>query len=280
MLDPTKPLFVQKAALNQLRFTKEHCEQWIALFAQLLQATREAAPARRSGVRADPYGFNRLLNLSIDPRSRERLLEQAIWLQWGRTGSEAAGRPFLGPACRYVQAYQVPLQDTRNDEGWGKVDLMGVSDVGLPVVAELKRDICDGDGTSCDRPLWALAEALGYAIAIQRAWVETDFRREWAARVPHLATPATLPATLVNVPVLIVAPESYWRVRIGSRDKQTNGRVPPEAWPPFLRLVRLCCDSGYDVHFVTFDVTECPPKLPKILNPRLRPLPGEPAGKW
>lgn len=243
-ISPEIPLIRQKRALNQLQNTREHCQQWLNSFLPLLHVTRNAAPVRRVGARNDAYGLRRHANEQIDSSERERLLEQAIWVQWSQTGGEGQGREFIPDICRYLQAYQVPLQESRDDLGWGKVDLIGVSSRGLPVVIELKREQHQDNGNQADTPLWMLAEAISYALAVQKSWAGTDLRNEWANFVLD-CSPDELPLTLDCVPILCAAPESYWSTRIGTRDHRTRGRVPPPAWPDFHRVVAKCRETGF-----------------------------------
>jgi hypothetical protein len=264
------PLFRQKSILDQLSFTGEHCREWIDAFDDLLDVTRAAAPARTSGHRPrvrDPFGLGRSPKDDIDPANRERRIEQALWEQWNRRRYQESNEWFLPAVCKGVAAYQVPLQETSEDKGWGRIDFVGVGARDLPVVGELKKE--DGD-----TPLWMLAEAFGYALSLQRAWEKGDLRQEWSTAV-LTASADSLPTRLDSITVLCAAPEPYWITRIGSRDIREANRVPPEAWPAFLELVETCRAHGFSVEFVSFQVDESIPGSLRILRPAIRLLPGQ-----
>lgn len=269
------PLFQQVDALNQLTYMREHCEQWLAHFDQLLQVTRARTPIRFAAARGDdPYCLNRDPNEKIDARSRERLLEQSIWRQWRGSGTTNGTEDWpLPQICRRVQTYQMPLQNSRRDAGWGKVDFVGVSPDHLPMVGELKRESsADGKG-SAETPLRMLSEAVCYGLAVQKAWAEGDLRREWATRVTGAGPLDSLPQALDRVGLVCAAPDGYWQTRLATAAILTAGRVPPTAWPAFHRLVDRCANAGFDSHFVGFTVDDTAPGQPTIGRFRLVDLP-------
>src|SRR5690606_13284138 len=110
-----------------------------------------------------------------DPAVRERLIEKLIWKAWSFEAVARHGQPFLGNVCRFIQTYQMPLQGTRADRGWGKIDLLGSTFQALPAVIELKQE------KAKDTPLRMLVEGLAYACAVRKGWNEGKLRTEWAA---------------------------------------------------------------------------------------------------
>lgn len=81
----------------------------------------------------------------------------------------------------------MPLQDSKHDEDWGAIDLLGASDDNLPVVVELKAP------RSNDSPAEMLVQATAYAVAVKKAWPQC-LRSEWASALK--IDPDTLPAEL------------------------------------------------------------------------------------
>ena len=136
----------------------------------------------------------------------------------------------------------MPLQRTRGDKSWGRVDLVGMSNDCLPVVFELKK------GASAETPLRMIIEALAYAIAIRKSWNEGNFRDEWIEVVGN-----KVPKTLLEIPVIGIAPTSYWKTKIGEPKKRTNGKVRDAAWKPFSKLCQMISDRGFPVSFWQFE---------------------------
>ena len=137
MVERNTSLHLQKRALNQLGRIQMHCNQWIKCFDQLLAVTEDAAPVRMPRQRANPYELKRQGNPRINRKQRERMLEQALWCQWGRQRFLETGRWFIDGTCKYIQTYQMPLRDHLADKGWGEIDLVGVDVDPVHLVAEL-----------------------------------------------------------------------------------------------------------------------------------------------
>jgi hypothetical protein len=210
----------------------------------MIERTYAKAPVRTRG-------YHLVQPERINPRDRERLLEKAFWMHFGFV-QDVVQLPDAG-AC-HIQTYQMPLQHSRADTAWGKVDLIGVSEDTTPVVFELKRE------GAADTPLRMIVEGLAYAIAIRRAWNEGRLREEWVRDV-QVQDP---PQTLLTVPIVGIAPIEFWQRRT------TNGQrdfVPLRAGT----LLRQLCDDlalrGFPVSFVQFNATDKDPNgLPIITD--------------
>jgi hypothetical protein len=140
-----------------------------------------------------------------------------IWRQWRFGEVTKHALPFYPDVCRFIQTYQMPLQGTRKDRRWGKVDLVGATPDALPVVIELKQE------QATDTPLRMLVEGLAYACAVRKAWNESGLRAEWTDAMRENGFTQELPKTLVTVPL-------------------------------FRELVLKCNDHGFPIHFVQFDI--------------------------
>ena len=75
---------------------------------------------------------------------------------------------FIAPWARLIDR-QVPLNSEREAEGWGAIDLFGLTDQGRPVIIELKK------GDSDETPLRAVLEAAAYAIAVAENWAQISW---------------------------------------------------------------------------------------------------------
>jgi hypothetical protein len=133
---------------------------------------------------------------------------------------------------------------------WGKIDLLGVSPQGLPVVVELKQE------NSKDSPLMMLVEAAKYAIALRKAWNDTNrcLRKEWCKSIERVmaASAPKWPDELQTVPIICAAPRAYRRQRRGKADVEPNA-LPKEAWKALADLMSALNDKGFPVTLVEFD---------------------------
>lgn len=95
--------------------------------------------------------------------------------------------------------YQVPLKATQADARIGKIDLLGVSDQGRLVVAELKV-VSQRDGRS-DPPPAALMEGLRYAAMVQadQEAIRAEARQKFGVE-----------ACLDPPIVVLLAPSAWW----------------------------------------------------------------------
>ena len=97
--------------------------------------------------------------------------------------------------------YQFPLKARQNDAGIGKIDLLGVTDVGRLVVVELK---VDGKGGSrSNPPPAALMEALRYAAILQAN--QSIIASEAKAKFDALVSDEALPA------IMLLGTEAWWQ---------------------------------------------------------------------
>lgn len=243
------------ASVRQLSYMKQHCTALRKMLNVQLEITYAKAPAGRLS-RGQTYELQRTER--ADGQVRERLLEKLIWKQWSFAEFAKNGKPFLAEVCSFMQSYQVPLQGTRKDKKWGKIDLMGTTQKALPVVVELKQE------NAGDTPLRMLVEAVAYACAVRRAWNEGGLRAEWVMAMKKNGLTPYVPNTLTEVPVILVAPADFWQVKIGVKGKRSNGKVRDDAWPPFLDLVSQCADHGLPIHFVQFEITDPGPTITNV----------------
>jgi hypothetical protein len=149
------------------------------------------------------------------------------------------------PICKRIQTYQYPLQATRKDRRWGKIDLLGIGTDFLPVPNELKKRKTN------DSPLRMLVELAAYGFAIQKVW--PNLREHWAeALCWYEGSPSNFPEKLDRVTLVCVAPEEYWCRCLG-RPGTDPGAFPSEAWPLFWELVDKFKVKGFNIHFVAVE---------------------------
>ena len=133
-------------------------------------------------------------------------------------------------------AWQVPLYDAQEREGWGAVDLLGLNEQRFPIIVELKV----GNNHGCT-PLAALLEALSYAVVVTERWGKLS---EELCRVPEI-----MPARVVlnKVGLVILAPQAYWTHWQKSRGKfaaHING---------FNTLLNRLRENGFTINLCCLD---------------------------
>lgn len=261
-LDLEKPIFHREnqRLLRQLQHMEKHVDQWLKGYECLQAATENAIQLRSPGRGRDEdlFMLARTPNDLIAATQRERQLEQSLWRQWCCQGKNQPSSPFLPGVVRGFVSYQVPLRQVRADKQRA-ADLIGVTPQGHPAVAELKKE-------NGDVPLWGLAEAYGYALALRKNWNAGELCKHWW----H----PKLPKKLESVPVLLVAPEAYWLSRTGIGNQRQAGELNRGQWQAFHAIVTRMSAAGFPVTTVAFDVEYGCEGLPRIHTPRIRTLPG------
>ena len=174
-IDGLSGLHEIQSSVNQMTYMETHSIRLLELLDVVMERTYSHAPRR-----AQSYILDRSERRNPVKQQRERLLEKAIWMQWNNDVVGQRKASFQNSLCRHIQTFQMPLQGTRADKSWGKIDLVGATDAGLPTVLELKRE------SAADTPLRMLVEGLAYAVAVRKAWNEGHLRREWAKFVTSL----------------------------------------------------------------------------------------------
>lgn len=209
-----------------------------------IAATFAAAPVRQQGFRLD-----RSVAEDIHESEQERRLESAMMRRWGVAGMWPVSR-----AWSRLVACQVPLYDQQQRQGWGYIDLLGVTADGLPVVVELKKApeaLTDGKTGATETPLRMMLEAAAYAIALRKNW--EHFRPEWIARLRELDLPAQvitqIPLKLERVPLVAAAPASFWIDWLPVTEKGRT--VTRETWESFKTLLSEFEMENLPVSFVS-----------------------------
>jgi hypothetical protein len=187
----------------------------------------------------------------IDQSEEERRLEASMMWRWAGTDMW----PIPG-AWRRLVACQVPLFNQQERQGWGYIDLLGVSPHGLPVVVELKRSPrvrADGSTDSSETPLKMLLQASAYAVSLRKNWNTGCFRKEWVARLEQLGEPAALiqriPEHLTTVPLVAAAPAAFWLDWLPVTQRGCEDHV--EAWQSFGALLAAFEKADLPASFVS-----------------------------
>jgi hypothetical protein len=233
-LDCSKSLHELKA-----QFTKTHfglqCAQLLEGLDEAIAATTAVAPVRR----ASPY-FTRRDGGRPSASSTEALWERALWAKY----SDPEASPSVPGAWFRIVTYQLPLQDTRHDVGWGHIDLLGISYQGLPTVVELKRPSAHNV-----TPAQILIQAAAYALALRNAWTD-GFAEQWNEAVSRRFG-FTMPAVRGACPTIHLvgaAPTEYWQSWIGSSSKALA--VIEGSWSKLATLVAALAERGMPATFV------------------------------
>ena len=244
-IDPAWGLHNLIGQPDQLAYLGRRCACILAHLGTLIPNTAEQAPLRDENFCLDRTADGPASQLE------EARWERAMWRRWGPHGR---GEPFL-PSCPRIQTYQFPLKRVRADALWGKVDLLGVSPNGLPVVVELKK------GRTTDTVLRMLLEMAAYGIALRKAWslprAQSTLKPDWEEAMRNVGRPVDAPEHLDRVSLIGIAPQPYWDRALGRAHKERAGRVPREAWPVFCRLVdELSSRCNFDISFAVVDAAE------------------------
>lgn len=113
----------------------------------------------------------------------------------------------------------MPLQGSRKDRKWSKIDLIGSTLNRLPGVVELKQ------GRASDTPLRMLVEAVAHASALRRASNEGRFRAERQTALNTHGLDSDMPQTLDHMPMVLLAPTQFWNTKMGMIGTRSSGMV-------------------------------------------------------
>jgi hypothetical protein len=221
------------------RFLAQQCKELTTCLADAITATMEAAPVR-VGKR---YIHHR--ETSRATRASEATWEEALFRQW----KTPPGRTFA--PWKRLLTHHVPLQDSKHDEDWGAIDLLGASNDNLPVVVELKAP------RSNQSPAEMLVQATAYAVAVKKAWPQC-LRSEWASALKVEAD--TLPGELNGCELVCAAPSEYWENWTGNTPRGRT--IGADAWAAIAELRKSLEKSGYPSTFLRLehDGTAASPK--------------------
>jgi hypothetical protein len=172
----------------------------------------------------------------------ESKLERAIWAYWGLHKKGSKNAQIFLPECPHVVSYQVPVYNARKSDGWGKIDILGVTPDWFPVVIELKA------GDSEESPLRMIMEAVAYSIALQEAWTH-PFRDNWKNVLNEkagqsLESLAHLPDKLTSCQILGAAPPEYWK---------RHEELSPGWRNQIRQILFVLAERGLHISFVTLN---------------------------
>lgn len=171
--------------------------------------------------------------------------ERTIWRKWRpfKNNMPVSGFHALAPK---ILSYQLPLYGKQVSEGWGKVDLVGISPAHLPVVIEVKAE------NAKDSPIAVVLEAVRYGIALRELWTR-GLREEWTAALENLGIgpKQPLPLRLEQCQLICAAPAEYWMSRGPTSSSSEADRT---AWDSFRGLCdKLAQEHRLPVEFVKLE---------------------------
>lgn len=242
--EPKDGLHVLKDEWCQKSYFGEQSQYLCEHFDEAVAATKAAAPVRTQG-----YALGRSTTVKIDESERERRWERAVFERWRSSG--------LSPVrlCwdRMI-AFQIPLFDQQEKDGWGYIDLLGILGRSEICVIELKKEPAtkrSGGTDSSESPLRMVLEAAAYAIALQKNW--RQFREELVAHMQTLDVDASLwgsvPKELASTRLVGAAPAAYWIDWLPVTEKGST--VAPNDWLRFQNLLDKFKSVGMPVSFVS-----------------------------
>jgi hypothetical protein len=212
---------------------------------KLMVATRVSA--RRQIRVKQTYKKELLRPNTVKAVLPESKLERALWLRWRLKESREEDLVFLAE-CPHIISYQVPLYNCRpkkDRDGWGKIDLVGITRDLKPVVIELKAS------GSKESLLRMVLEAVAYGIALQEAW-KPQFLQDWKFALEQLASNDHklinqeslhgLPERLNPCHILCAAPSEYWKAHY--QDRKCG---------EFTKILDHLSEKGFAVSFADLD---------------------------
>lgn len=243
----------------QLRFAKQQADFIADNLERLIENTYCVVPVRKAGHEY-PLVHNDRHDLTPNVPALEKHWEEAIFRKWNE--DEAGLDPWV--PFRKVVGFQVMLRDTNKDLGWGEVDLLGATAKKIPVVIELKIK-------PSEYLLRAIVEVLAYGVAIRKAWSGIDgcpLRSQWASVVGKIDS-------LVDLPLVVAAPASYWQVVLSDSPKRIRFQTPPPVRRSIKKLLEKMYCVNYPLTFVEVNAEQQLDKsgLPVIINAVIKDMP-------
>ncbi|MFA7097269.1 MAG: hypothetical protein WC383_12430 [Gammaproteobacteria bacterium] len=243
----------------QLRFAEQQADFIFNNLETLIDNTHRVAPVRRAD---HPYTLVRRGRRNLTPNvpPLEKHWEEAIFRKWKEADDNLDSRiPF-----RKVVSYQVMLRDTNKNSGWGELDLLGATAEKIPVAIELKNN-------PREYLLRAIVEVLAYGVAIRKAWSGIDgcpLCSQWAGVVGKIDS-------LVDLPLAVVAPASYWQVVFSDSPKPIQFQTPRPVRQSIKKLLKKMCYVNYPLTFVEVNAEQQPGEsgLPVIINAVIKDMP-------
>jgi len=241
----------------QLRFAKQQADFIADNLETLIDNTYCVAPVRKNKYRLTRPD-DRNLTSSVSPL--EKHWEEAIFRKWEKV--EDGLEPPI--PFRKVLSYQVMLRNTNEDSGWGELDLLGATAENVPVAIELKIK-------PSEYLLRAIVEVLAYGVAIRKAWSGIDgcpLCSQWASVVGKIDS-------LVDLPLAVVAPASYWQVVLSDSPKRIRFQTPQPVRQSIKKLLEKMYCVNYPLTFVEVNAEQQMDKsgLPVIINAVIKDMP-------
>ena len=136
----------------------------------------------------------------------------------------------------------MPLFDHGGKDEWGHIDLLGIDELGEPVVVELKR------GESRETPLRCLMEGVANAIVVQENWEQIRSEIDAIEQMKSINLKAA--ARIGCVKTVVLAPTNYW-------DAWEQSGTPGYAVSAYCRqafylLMDRCAAAGFPVQLAEF----------------------------
>jgi hypothetical protein len=243
----------------QLQFAEQHADFISNNLEMLIDNTYCVAPVRKAD---HPYTLVRRDRHNLTPNvpPLEKHWEEAIFRKWKKADDNLDSRiPF-----RKVVSYQVMLRETNKNSGWGELDLLGATAENIPVAIELKIN-------QSEYLLRAIVEVLAYGVAIRKAWSGIDgcsLCSEWASVVGKIDS-------LVDLPLAVVAPASYWQVVLSGSPKGIGFQTPQPVRQSIKKLLEKMYCVNYPLTFVEVNAEQLLDKsgLPVIINAVIKDMP-------
>jgi hypothetical protein len=180
-------------------------------------------------------------------------LERALWQKYHKQDQD--GEPNFLPKSPCIIGYSVALFNNRNQANWGEIDLMGVSQDGMPIPIELKKD-------TGDNILKMIVQVAAYGVAVRRLWNsdKCGFRNSWTSL--ELPSCSSANKSMERIECICLAPEDYWNRTFGQKGtKRREGQVNRDSWESIKKLVKKFDEFGVSLTFATILLDNDLPKI-------------------
>ena len=243
----------------QLRHAEQHADFIVNNLERLIENTYRVAPVRKANHKytLEPSDDR---NLTPSANCLQKNCDAAIFKKWKKDEGGLDPRvPF-----RKIVSYQVMLRDTNKNRGWGEIDLLGTTAENIPVAIELKIK-------PSEYLLRAIVEVLAYGVAIRKAWNGIDgcsLCSQWASVVGKIDS-------LVDLPLAVVAPASYWQVVLSDSPKRIRFQTPQPVRQSIKKLLEKMFSANYPLTFVEVNSEQQQGKsgLPVIVDAIVKDMP-------
>lgn len=266
-LDYFQSLHRLKDLCEQKSYLEQDSKMIAGNLPEILKITEGAVQRNRENFRLDR--LDRQTTTRISENQEERRWEMELFLRWGERNRQISG------VWDHLVAFQVPLFDQKQKDGWGYIDLMGINSSGVPVIVELKRSPCAskrGVTQESETPLRMVLEAAAYAVAVRKNWKQIREQIRIRLEERDIDKP-NLPDSIADkdLPLVAIAPAAFWMDWLPVTGKGRS--LSRESWVSFQGLLNKLSEHHYPVKFLSISGSYLAPRVARHPTAAIPPDP-------